>query len=397
MKNTTSIVIFALFTYLFISPFFFHPDLKIIYHHAQFLTSGVFNIYSFLNSHPEHATLGQFVYPPLAYLVFGLLTSIAKIFSGPEFISWLAQGNTAVSTPYIFRYLFMLKRPLVLIHIFTGLLIGRLFTKEEEKKWSMAIWFFNPISIYVVAVIGQFDIIPVFLTVLSLVLFPKKPFLAAICLGLGGSLKTYPLLLLPFLSVAAFPGWPKRILVAVVGLMPYLLFTLPFIKDPNFINNVLVSGLSQRLFHASLPIGFDKSILIIPGLIFVLLFFFINKKDKRDLLPGVFGAVLLICLAGSHFHPQWVLWAMPFVTIYLTKTRNLWPLVVLCMAWFGVLLLFPDNFLTWGVISPLEPQSFSLPPIASILPPTLPWQNIAQTLFAAIALWLAYKGVTDHE
>ncbi len=397
MKRTVNITLFALFFYLFISPFFFHPDLKIIYHHSQFLTSGVINIYSFLNTHPEHATLGQFVYPPLTYLVFGTIFPIVRLLAGTDFVSWLAQGNTAVTTIYIFRYQFLLKLPLILLHVATGWLISKLFSDSKDKRIALAIWFFNPISIYVVGIIGQFDIIPVFFSVLSLVLFPKRPYLAAICLGLGGSLKTYPLLLLPFLGIAAFSSWPKRLSVMATGLLPYILLIAPFLKDPSFVDSVLVSGLSQRLFHMSLTTGFDKSILIIPGVISIILFYFISQADKKPLLSGSYAAVLLIALAGSHFHPQWTLWVMPFVTIYLVKKRELWPLVVFSVAWIAVLLLFPDNFLTWGVVSPLDPQAFNLPAISSILSPTLPWANLAQTFFAAISLWIAYKSISKHE
>ena len=398
MTKPANIIIFATFFYLFLSPFFFHPDLKIIYHHSQFLSAGVVNIYSFLAQNPEHSSLGQFVYPPLTYLVFGILFPVVRIFAGSEFTSWLAQGNTAVVTPFIFRYLFLLKLPLVLVHLYTGYLISRFFKDQRDQALSLSLWYFNPISIYTVAIIGQFDIFPVFFTVASLALFHKKKFFwSVVCLGLGASLKTYPLLLLPFVSLAASEKWPRRIGLFIAGLVPYLIFITPFIRDPNFITNVLASGLSQRLFSAEVSIGFDKGVMLVPAAILVLFFHFANQKEKMSRLPYYLSAVLLVALSVSHFHPQWVLWALPFVVILLTKRFQVWPMVLFSLSWVAVLAFFPDNFLLWGVLSPLEPQVFSLPSIISIMPDTLPWQNLAQTFFAAASIWLAVEAVKHHE
>src|SRR3990170_4422941 len=105
--------IFALaaFTYLFLAPFTYHPDIKTIFYQTQFLTQGVFNIYAFFATNPDLAFLGPFVYPPLAYLIYGLLFIPVKILAGSGFVQWLAMGNDAVGVSHIFQYLFVMKIP----------------------------------------------------------------------------------------------------------------------------------------------------------------------------------------------------------------------------------------------------------------------------------------------
>lgn len=367
----------GIFLYLFLTPFFFHPDLKIIYHHSQYLSKGIFNIYSYLDQNPTQASLGQFVYPPLTYLFFGLIFPLINLLAGPDFISWLGMGNIGVGVPHLFRYLFLMKLPLVILHILTGLILTKLI---NNKKTVLALWLFNPISIYSVALMGQFDILPVFLTVLSLYFFIRRPVLAAFILGLGASIKTYPLLLIPFMTVMS----KEKIKVLISGLIPYSLFIIPFLWTPAFVESVFASGLAQRLFQMGISIGYDKTILLVPA---VILFLFYSVKN----IEKSFLTVLLVVLAGSHFHPQWVLWPLPFLCLYLVKTKKYWMGLAYVCSWIAVTLLFSDPFIIFGLLSPLNPEVQYLPSIISILPSSLPWLNLAQTLFFATSAWIAYE------
>ena len=178
----------AAFFYFFIAPFFFHPDIKIIYYLSQFFSHGVFNIYQYIAANPDKALLGPFVYPPLSYFVIGLIHPVVNFLAGPGFTPWLGMGNDAVDVAGIFRYLFLIKTPLILALLATGWALSKVSTRRN-LLW---IWFFNPVTIYVVGFMGQIDILPVMLTVFALLLAKPKPFLAAVLLGLGGALKTYP-------------------------------------------------------------------------------------------------------------------------------------------------------------------------------------------------------------
>ena len=131
--KSKQIFLLALFLYLLLVPLTFHPDIKVIFYQSQFLTKGVVNIYQFFESNPDMAYLGPFVYPPLAYFVYGILFIPTKILAGGMFTSWLAMGNDAVSVEHIFRYLFAMKLPAILMLFGVGIVLERLFEKESDK------------------------------------------------------------------------------------------------------------------------------------------------------------------------------------------------------------------------------------------------------------------------
>lgn len=396
MKETKAIILSAAFLYLFLIPFFFHPDIKIIYYLSQFLTQDkIVNIYQFITLHPDKSLLGSFVYPPLAYFFFAIIFPLIKFLAGNGFITWLGMGNDAVAVPHIFRFLFLIKFPLVLVHLFSALSLAQLTGDQKQKKLLVSIWLFNPISIYVIALMGQFDVLPVYLTILSLVWAQKKPTLSVLALGIGAALKTYPLLLIPFVAILTTRKWTTTLKLLIFGLLPYVISILPFITTPAFWTNSFASGLSQRIFHLSFSLGFTEQILIVPAILFgLLLLAFYRDRGQSQKLWQYFLAVTLIPIAGSHFHPQWLLWSIPFLAIFLAKTRS-WLLVGIFFASsFATILLFNDKFLTWGLLSPLDSGLLFLPPLSSLLTETIPFQSLFHTIFFVASLWIvksAYK------
>src|SRR4030042_3104271 len=265
--NKRRIFAISAFVYLFLAAFTFHPDIKTIFCQAQFLTKGVFNIYSFFIANPEKAFLGPFVYPPLAYYIYGLFYIPIKIIGGSGFIEWLGMGNDAIGVPHIYQYLFSIKLPAILIHFFTGYILMRFFDEEEVQKRALVFWFFNPVSIYVVAFMGQIDSFVVLLTVISLLYAHKKPILSLIILGLGAAVKTYPLLLIPFFAIIIGKNWRGRFKYFVLGFLPYIFIILPYIRTQAFYSSSFASGLSMRIFELKLPIGYGENIVILPGIL----------------------------------------------------------------------------------------------------------------------------------
>ena len=400
-KSLRNIFFAALFLYIFLAPFFFHPDLKTILYQSQFLSNGVTNIYRFLAENPDRAYLGPFVYPPLAYFIFGVLFAPIKFFAGGGFVDWLGMGNDAVSVAHIHRYLFVMKLPLIFVHFVTGVILTRLLQDKKKRGVLLLVWFFNPISLYVVSLMGQFDGIAVLATVLALMWAAKRPHWSALMLGIGGAIKSYPLLLLPFLAITAGKGLKQQLKIFVIGLIPYLLVITPFLKTQAFYQNTLVSGLSQRIFQAALPIGFDERIILFPGIFVVLvLFAFYRDSARPQQLFKYFLAVPLFILSFVHFHPQWAMWALPFVSLVLVGYKRLtsnriWLAVVLFfLGAMGTVLLFDDKFLTWGLLGPIDPGVLFLPTpvslIARFFDPLL-LQSLAHTLMSAAAVWIVWQ------
>lgn len=412
MKNLKIIFVSCTVFYLILIPFFFHPDIKTIYYLSHFLSDGVFNIYQFIGANPDKAMLGPFVYPPLAYFLFGLIFIPTKFLAGDGFLNWLGSGNTLVGVDHIFRFLFLIKLPAVMSHIISGIVLVKIL--RENKLFlpthsddnipviALLLWFFNPISIYVIVMMGQFDGIPALFTLLALFYAKKKPYLSSLLLGLGGAIKTYPLLLLPFLIITSESDWVKKLKLTAVGVMSYLFFIIPYLGTSEFYQDTLVSGLSQRLLLADIPIGYNEKISIIP-LLLILIFLYSCLHDfgKSRELFKYFLAVPLLILGFSHFHPQWVIWALPFIILAVSSLKDLTVSGVLMTAgWIGTVLLFDDKFLTWGLLSPLDTGVFFLPSIPGLIGKYMdPFliQNLAHTVFTASSVFfILYIFKKDH-
>jgi len=63
--------VFALLVRLLIMPFLYHPDIKIYNFQSSFLSSGVLNIYDFLNEKNKNCLLERNLYINLSLLFFG--------------------------------------------------------------------------------------------------------------------------------------------------------------------------------------------------------------------------------------------------------------------------------------------------------------------------------------
>ena len=375
MREVKYPLLIAAIFYFFIAPFFFHPDIKIIYSLAQFLSHGVANIYQYTSEVPNPA--GTFVYPPLSYFVIGLFYPVVNFLAGSGFNAWLGMGNDAVDVAGIFRYIFLIKTPLILALLATGWAISKI----SSHKAAVWIWFFNPITIYVVGFMGQIDILPVLLTVLALLLAKPKPFLAAVLLGLGGALKTYPLLFLPFLALLSTSNLKRSALIFVAGLAPYILFIASFLTTPAFYSDTLTSGLTQRVLQLALPLGFMENLYLVP-IVLTLLLLSAGTRHRGQInrLSSYWLAASLLPVVLSHFHPQWLLWSLPFIIL-----RFEWlSLAVFFTSAMGTILLFPDKFLTWGLISPFNPQILFLP---SLTNPLL--QSLSHSVLVGVSLWIS--------
>lgn len=386
---------YALVLRLVVMAFFYHPDLKSQHFHASFLGQGVVNIYSYLAQNRTHLPYTDtFNYPPAAYLFLGSYNWIAQLFSGPGLQAWLNDWQqSSVANPNIFSYLLLLKFPYLLADLAVGVLLLR------EKKSTLLLWLFNPISLYAIYAQGQFDILPALTTVAAYYLvLHKRLWPAALVLGLGAALKTYPLLLLPFVLMRS-KSLPQAITVTVAALGTYLVFLVPFISSPAAREAIFASGLSQRLFSLSWPLGFGESLLPYFVLYFGLWLYSWSRHFDFDLLPEFLATTLSVLLL-SHFHPQWAIWPLPFVVLALTRLpKLLFPALLGMAGYFGTIFLLADQFVLVGLFSALNPQLLALPTISSLISPIfspLLLQSIAHTCLTVCGLWIIYQITRSH-
>ena len=403
------LLILASVLYFLLAPITYHPDTKLNLAYPS-LGGGVWNIYSYLESH--NLNVPPLHYPPLHYLALKLELPITQLIGGSGYTNWLLSDSTqATLDPQILRYNLASKFPLLLLALLSGWLIYKLILRETEEEKSAllgaAFWFFNPITLYAIVAMGQNDIIAISIFLIGLWYFMKRPYLAFLIFGLSGSIKSYPLI---WSGVAAM-AFPSKSLVKKLALLAlafavYGVTLAPFISSSYFRQQVLTSGLVTRFFDSGISIGFNESVLLVPLFIIAVAVLSIGSSISGGVLTASLFvlATNFFVLGFSHFNPQWLLWLVPFWAILFpffekedkTRLLNRFLLLLTFISFLIIVILFEDKFLTWGIFSPLSANLLNLPSIVDFLSArgmdTSLYNNIAHSILAgvgvAFTLWV---------
>jgi len=283
-------------------------------------------------------------------------------------------------------------------------LLYKFFEEPKNKLLAFTLWMFNPINLYATYMMGQFDVIPTFLTVLAVFLAVRREkfLLAALFLGLGASFKIFPFLfLIPlalFKNKHSLPSndgkWIDRIKIVGVGLLTYIVTILPFINSTGYRATALVAGQTTKSMYATLPISGGESVILFPFLLlFFYLVFFFRKIELRNMWVRFFMVILLFFIF-THLHPQWLLWATPFLVIDLVKSSlKHWPLVlVIFVTWLGMVSLFDPGLSVW-LFSPVSPNLYGQVGIWEGLGVSVNLnmtRSYLQTIFVSVAAYYIY-------
>jgi len=333
-------------------PYFYHPDMKSQYFHFQYLAKGHFNIYQYISDNKSNLPYRDtFNYLPLTYLTFGTISAILTTLLPSDYATWIndwsADQNKYANFPY---FLLILKIPYLIFDI----LIGYLLYKISRSIFIFKLWIFNPLSFYLIYILGNFDVLPAFLTILSLYLLNSKPKYSFLIFGLAIALKLYPLIFLPFYMLTVTRKPLQIIKYSFLALLPIIITILPFASNSTFWSSFLGSGLTQKILELKY-LGFS----VYPIIYFIILIFALFSK-KLDLPKYIFYLFLLF-ISTVHFHPQWLLWFLPFIFLLKHKfTKDVLLLLLLQVLIIIYILLFNDNYLFWGHLIPIDPEFVNL-------------------------------------
>jgi len=397
------IILLAIVTYLLIAPFSYHPDTKLTLRYPSLENGSVWDIYEYVNEH--NLNMPDFHYPPAHYWWLKIHYPISRFIGGDGFDNWLGSASAQASLDVnALKFNAATKLPLLSLGILCGWLIYKIVCKvtKNDKIGSLAamFWYFNPITIYSLVMMGQNDVVAIFLF-LSGMLLCEKWWLAIPLWGLASGVKNYPLIW----AIIFILVWEKNIIKVFIRVcflaIIFGTILLPWLGKDYFIQSVFNSGLSQRMFTANIPIGFNKQILIVPLLLtIVALNAWKNKSDNRliNASYAIFQSCLVI-LGFSHFNPQWMLWTIPFLSIWIftsdVKNKEVLPLLTIFFAWFLLILGFDDRFLTWGLLTPINPGLINFPSLVAFIKnkggDISSLINLAQTLLAGVGVWYLSK------
>jgi len=265
----------------------------------------------------------------------------------------------------------------------------------------------NPISIYASSIIGQFDVLPTLIVVLSLYLARKgKVYYSVFLLGIGAAFKHFPFFfLVPACLIMSRKLW-KRISLFIVGMLPYWIVVFPFFSAI-YIKSVILNQTTIRpmppfiasfLGKIQALVGFEFPLpVFVAAYSLLVLYLFLKPRNNYDSLWKSFLVVLLIFYATSQFGFHHFLWLMPLLILWVTKNpkykKIYWLMIILII----ILNIYSNNKYFIGIFVPLNSALFYIPSIKSLINPIL---NILiyillRGTFSFTCLFLAYRVLKD--
>ncbi|QQG43519.1 MAG: hypothetical protein HYW45_00680 [Candidatus Daviesbacteria bacterium] len=378
---------------LFIAAFTFHPDVR-----TPALSSAVLFQRTSLNFYevaPKISNQDILDDLPLSYFISlpGHMIGRILVDQKTEDLFLRSQG-VLFGNPSLWLYLVYVKLPFIIFDLLIAFLLLQIVNFADRKKVTV-LWIFNPVSLWVSSGIGQADVYATFFIVLTLLLIKKSRLdLGALSLGLGGAIKSAPILLLPYLLGMA-TSWGQRLKLTALALVPFLITVIPYLNSPEFRTRALFAPQLDKSLYASLPLSSSENILIVPIIILGLYFiFFFKKRQYRDFLN--FSLISLTAvLAFTHFHIQWFLWITPLLILWFVGEQNRNKLLPILGLLLGLLIMFFsfDGSLQLKLFAPLWPGLDKVNGLAEILSADKLQlvRSFAATIFAASALSLSWR------
>lgn len=392
IKKYWVILVAGLLIRIAVSALTYHPDIN-----YQVIASA-----AFFNGAPNpYERAGELVpgtkldKPPMSYFLILPFHLLARpLVSGNTEELFFINHQLVLGKVSFWFYMIYSKLPHLVFDMMLGLALAFLVSQNHQKK-VLALWMFNPMTIWASEAIGQLDIFPTFFIVLCLFLIKKaKMEWAALSLGLGGAIKIAPFLLLPFFLGLA-DSKSKVIKLFLLAIIPYVLTNMLYISSSEFRNNALFAPQLSKSLYANIPISGGATILVVPAILIFLYIWYFLKKRSVDKFFKFSLCLLLLTLAFTHFHIQWFLWVMPLLLIWLLDNWN-WSTKLACsgIAVSLLLMLFLfDSSHQVKLFAPLMPSLDGAKGLAEILTNDQVYflRSVAATIFAASSFFIIFK------
>ncbi len=344
-------ILLAILVRLILMPFFTHSDLLSVYQRANLiLESGKpFSIFSINGLH----ALFLFLIKPFLINVAWPPKEIVSL----EFANWY----NFISSPNIFRTLFLFKLPYFIFEVLGFITLANLLKNKPYQKKALLFWLFNPVIIFSTYIFGRFDMIAIFFVLGALYLFKKhKLYFSIAVLAIAAILRYYPLFFVPvFLLMSRQNNRLK--LSGTFMLSASFLFVLNYLLKIDLEPAKKIIGMvSPSYFPFTFKIHIlsnDVIYIFVVSVTLLLIYAYLNIKPSFDNLLKMSLALLMTFFAFSYFHPHYFIWVVPFVAllIYDQKIIGLYWLQV--VAW-SVFILKWGNDLTTSLLMPLSPLFF---------------------------------------
>jgi hypothetical protein len=328
--------------------------------------------------------------------------------------------------------LYATKIPNIIMDISLAFLLLHLIKDPKKAQLAFKLWLLNPITIFISFAVGQYDIFPVFFLMLSLYFLKTgRANYSAISLGVASAFKWFAFpFLIPFALILARqqPNGHKRKItfakVCVIGIIPILIsvassLIIPTYYEPinaaypnfEFYNGFFGSKLSIPWLGISNPllanllifaVDFGAKITLYPPVELYILFLFYGlflsaciyfKRWNYSVLWKAMLAFFMLYYAFSHFHVQWFLWGLPFLTIFMVEEKRFLKMLPFFITLYFVYILYWDASLTSNLLVPIISQAWYWSGPVSLANgfgfPAIELLNMFRSLFSALLIFTA--------
>ena len=371
----------------FFMPITVHGDLLNIYYRSSFVAyQGV----RWLEFSP---LLTTYLHAFFLWVFKPLMPHIPRIFGAEDY------GLSIILHSHVFRTLFLLKVPYLLFDLGCAFLLLAILDDKRKGLAVFIFWMVNPIVIFATYFWARYESVAIFFILLSLYYARKGSLTKSLfCLGVSSIIRLYPLIFLPFFVIILGRRLGQRVKLAFWGILPLGVTTIL----PMLFHQVGEAETLTKIYHTDylfamkfyLGYLYDNIYVFPLASTVLLLYVYFNMHHSFASLWKTTLVLLLVFFASCFFHPQYFMWLMPFLGLYVVENKKFIGLFIGQVLFFTVYTFQFGSHAAGFFFTPLNFDYFGhLPTPLDIINRYYPAGNfigIFRSLLSAICLWMVY-------
>lgn len=381
-------------------PFFFQRDLLSTYQRAAE------TVFAGNMAADFQQVLTNIIHSAYLFIIKSIVPAVSDfspILLDPDtWTSWIG----FVSSYNVFTVLALFKILYLIFDLACMFLILRLsFDDDPEGRLNVfKFWMFNPVVIFVLYIFARHDIIGVFATIIALILAKKgRKYWAIIAIAAAIALRFFPIMILLPLIIYLARSKKDYIALSIIGISG--LAIVEVFSNVYYGKSLIFSLLNTQHFNyilsAKLDLIIHDRIFLFIVAYFLIIFSFIHARKKSfDLLLNYGAIIYLAYVALCYFHPQYVLWAIPFLVIIFVRRRTLAYYHWLQFGLLMIVLIYWGDLVTKFVFAPIDHRFFIYItgpiPVIERFYSSATFVNIFRSIFSAVSLWMIYLIYRDN-
>ena len=381
-------------------PFFFQRDILSTYQRAaQTVFGGVLGAdFQQFVTHIIHSAYLFAIKPfiPALENLSGILLN------ADSWASWIDFNNFQ----FVYRTLALFKFPYLILDIACMFLVMRLSydTQPLKRLKVFKYWALNPLVIFVVYLFARHDIIGICVTIVALLLAKyRKKYWAIVVIAVAIAIRFFPIMILPLLIIYLARKKRDYIILFSIGIAG--LIGIETFSHLYFGRSVIFSLLNTQHFDYMLSAKLDLIIhdaifIFIVAYIILLLSFLHQKKKTFTLFLSYCGAVYLLYVSLCYFHPQYLMWAIPFIILIFVRKNSLYYYHLAQFCLLMLVLIYWGDLVTKFIFAPVDIRyalySTGIIPIINRFYNPVKFVNIFRSVFTAVSLWMIYLIYRDN-